>query len=71
MNNCRETFEYRGPDPLANPYLLFAGIAVAIKYGLENPKEALNIAEDLHVEEAGKRKRLKNLPRSCNESAKT
>jgi glutamine synthetase len=69
-NNCRETFEYRGPDPLANPYLLFAGIAIAIKYGLENPKEALKIAEDLHVEETEKRRRLKKLPRSCNESAK-
>jgi glutamine synthetase len=69
-NSCRETFEYRGPDPLANPYLLFAGITIAIKYGFENPKEALQIAEDLHVEEIEKRKRLKNLPRSCNESAK-
>jgi glutamine synthetase len=70
MNSCRETFEYRGPDPLANPYLLFAGITIAIKYGFENPKEALKIAEDLHAEETGKRKRLKNLPRSCHESAK-
>jgi glutamine synthetase len=70
INSCRETFEYRGPDPLANPYLLFAGITIAIKYGFENPKEALKIAEDLHVEETGKRKRLKNLPRSCHESAK-
>jgi glutamine synthetase len=70
MESCRETFEYRGPDPLANPHLLFAGITVAINYGFENPKEALKIAEDLHVEEVGKRKRLKILPRSCNESAK-
>ena len=69
-NNCRETFEYRGPDPLANPYLLFAGIAIAIKYGFENPKEAIKITEDLHVEEDAKRKRLKKLPRSCHESAK-
>jgi glutamine synthetase len=70
MNNCRETFEYRGPDPLANPYLLFAGLAIAAKYGFENPKEAIQIAENLHVEETARRKRLKNLPRSCNESAK-
>jgi len=70
-DSCRETFEYRGPDPLANAYLLFAGIAVAINYGLENSEDALKMAEDLHVEAAGgKRKRLKVLPGSCSESAK-
>jgi glutamine synthetase len=69
--NCRETLEYRAPDPLANAYLLFAGIVVAVNHGLENPEEALKIAEDLHVEgTGGKRKRLKVLPRSCSESAK-
>jgi glutamine synthetase len=70
--NIKETFEYRAPDPLANAYLLFAGIALAVNYGLENSGEALKIAEDLHVEETGgKRKRLKNLPCSCSESAKS
>ncbi|MEM3459158.1 MAG: glutamine synthetase family protein [Candidatus Bathyarchaeia archaeon] len=69
--NCRETLEYRAPDPFANAYLLFAGVAVAVNYGLEKSEEVLKIAETLHVEAVGsKRKRLKVLPRSCNESAK-
>ena len=69
--NVRETFEYRAPDPLANAYLLFAGIALAVNYGLENSEEALKMAEDLHIEEGGgRRKRLRILPRSCSESAK-
>jgi glutamine synthetase len=69
--NIRETFEFRAPDPLADAYLLFAGIALTVNYGLENGEEALKIAENLHVEETGKkRKRLKVLPRSCSEAAK-
>jgi glutamine synthetase len=69
--NIRETFEYRAPDPLANAYLLFAGIALAVNYGLENSEEALKMAEDLHIEgTGGKRKRLRILPKSCSESAK-
>jgi len=70
IDSCRETFEYRAPDALANTYLIFAGINVAADYGLENPEEALKIAEDLQVEEAGdKRKSFKVLPCSCSESA--
>jgi glutamine synthetase len=66
----RETFEYRAPDPLADAYLLFAGIALAVNYGLENSERALKIAEDLHVERVGgKRKMPGVLPRSCSESA--
>jgi len=69
--SIRETFEYRAPDPLANSYLLFAVIALAVNYGLENSKEALKMAEDLQIEGTGsKRKRLKILPQSCSESAK-
>ncbi|MGQ9507181.1 MAG: glutamine synthetase beta-grasp domain-containing protein [Candidatus Bathycorpusculaceae bacterium] len=71
MNNCRETIEYRGPDPMANPYLLFAGIAIAIKYGFENPKEAMQIAENLHVEEAAKRKNSKICPAPAMNLQKT
>jgi glutamine synthetase len=68
--SVRETFEFRAPDPLADAYLLFAGIALAVGYGLENSEEALKVAEDLHVEgTGGKRKRLRVLPRSCSESA--
>lgn len=69
--SLKETFEYRAPDPLANVYLLFAGVALAVNYGLENPKEALKMAEDLHVEgTGGKRRRLKLLPQSCSEAAR-
>ncbi len=67
---CRETFEYRAPDAFANTYLLFAGMALAVNYSLENPKEALKIAEDLHAETSDKkRKKLKALPGSCSEAA--
>ena len=69
--NLRETFEYRGPDPFADAYLLFAGIVVAVNYGLENPGEALKIAENLYIEGGRvKRKRFKVLPHSCSDSAK-
>jgi len=71
IGNCRETFEYRAPDALSNAYLLLAGITVATNYGLKDPKEALKIAEDLHIEGiGGRRKLLKVLPRSCIESAR-
>jgi len=68
--NLKETFEYRAPDPLANAFLLFGGIAVATNYALANPEETLRIAEDLHVEGSDKKRRLRILPRSCHESAK-
>jgi len=70
IDNCKRTFEFRAPDPSANAYLLFAGIAVAIEYGLKNPEEALRIAEELHLEKTAKEnKRLRLLPQSCSESA--
>lgn len=69
-DSCRKTFEYRAPDPFANAYLLFAGLAIAVNYGLDNPKEVLKIAEELHVDGTShERKRFKVLPRSCSESA--
>ncbi len=69
-DNCRETFEYRAPDPLANAYLLFAGIALAVDYGFKNAEEALKMAEELHIEgNVAERKTLEVLPRSCSESA--
>ena len=68
-NTCIETIEYRSPDPFSNVHLLFAGIALAIKYGLENSEETLKIAELTRIEEGTKKKRLKSLPKSCYESA--
>jgi glutamine synthetase len=69
-DSCRRTFEYRAPDATANAYLLFAGMATAIKHGLKNHEESLKMAEDFHVEETAKRRRLKRLPLSCSESAR-
>lgn len=66
----KKTFELRAPDPSANAYLLFAGIVVATEYELKNTKEALQIAEELHIEKAVKGdKGLRRLPQSCSESA--
>jgi glutamine synthetase len=68
--SCRETFEYRAPDAFANPYLLFAGLALAANYGLKNSAEARKIADDLHVETTpDERKKLRVLPCSCDASA--
>jgi len=69
LDQCGETFEYRAPDAFANPYLLSAGLATAVDYGLSNSEEALKIAEDLHVNGRGRRRRLETLPLSCSESA--
>ncbi len=69
-DSCRETFEYRAPDAFANAYLLLAGITIAANYGLENPEEAIKIAENLHTETADeKQKKLELLPHSCSEGA--
>jgi glutamine synthetase len=67
---CRRTFEYRAPDATANVHLLFAGLAMAVLYGLKNHEESLKVAEELHLEESeGKKRRFKRLPMSCSESA--
>jgi glutamine synthetase len=69
--SCRETFEYRAPDAFANAQLLFAGLVVAANFGLENSRESLKIAEDLHADPARhEEKRFRLLPRSCAEAAK-
>ncbi len=66
-----QTFEYRAPDASANPYLLLAGITLAAHYGLNNPEEALRIAKDLHLNSGRRTQRLKTLPLSCSESARS
>jgi glutamine synthetase len=69
--SCGETFEYRAPDAFANAHLLFAGLAIAANYGLENSEESLKTAEDLHADfMRHQEKHFNVLPRSCAEAAK-
>ncbi len=68
----RQTFEYRAPDAFANAHLLFAGIAAAARFGLENGEKTMKISEELHVESGSRGKPSREmdlLPRSCAESA--
>jgi glutamine synthetase len=68
-DGCRETFEYRAPDAFADSYLLFAGIALATRYGLENAENSLKMARDLHVKGVEDRIEKSALPCSCSEAA--
>lgn len=69
-DECGETFEYRASDAFANPYLLFAGLALAADYGLTNPQEALRISEHLRVDDSDRKQSLKTLPLTCSDSAR-
>jgi len=71
----KQTIEYRCPDGSADIYLLFAGLAVAVKHGMEM-KNSLKIAEQYYVnvnifkdEYADVASKLKSLPVSCFDSA--
>jgi glutamine synthetase len=71
--DSRQTVELRSPDGSCNTHLLFAGIAVAVGWGLENGKKALELAKKSHVKgdinKIQNSKSIKNLPQSCVESA--
>ncbi|MBE0647503.1 MAG: glutamine synthetase [Bacteroidales bacterium] len=71
----KQTVEFRCPDGSADIYLLFAGLAVAARHGLEM-KNALEFAEktyvDVNIFDDKFRERaseLEHLPTSCWESA--
>ncbi|MFH1050299.1 MAG: glutamine synthetase family protein [bacterium] len=71
--DSRQTVELRSPDGSCNSHLLLAGIATAVKWGLDNPKKSMELAGASEVKtdikklfESGK---LPNLPGSCEESA--
>ncbi len=69
-NGCRRTIEFRAPDGSANSYLLLAGIALAVEYGLKNPAEAIRVADDLDADNKEKSRAYGVLPLSCSEAAK-
>jgi glutamine synthetase len=71
----KQTVEFRCPDGSANIYLLMAGLAVAVRHGLEM-ENALTLAEKLYVnvnifkeENKAILEKLGQLPLSCFESA--
>lgn len=71
----KQTVEFRCPDGSADIYLLIAGLAVAARHGFEM-EGALDFAKATYVdvnihspENAGKLKKLGQLPASCWESA--
>lgn len=71
--SLKQTLELRSPDASANIYLLLAGVAVAVKYGLTNDR-ILKLADDLYVDtnvydDKKVQAKLKELPGSCYESA--
>lgn len=71
----KPTFEIRNADGSADVYFLLAGLAVALRYGLELPEaEALKIAADNYVDldihhHPEILARLKGLPTDCSSSA--
>lgn len=71
----RQTVEYRGADGSADVYLLLAGLAVAVRHGLEM-EDGLEYARKTYVdvnifrdENKYKAQELSHLPASCWESA--
>ncbi len=71
----KQTIELRSPDGSADIYKLFAGIVIAVEYGLET-QDSLKLAGELYVDydvfsgENGKKAgKLESLPASCWESA--
>ena len=68
INN--QTVELRNPDGSANVHQLLAGMAVAIRYGLENSKKSLEIANELYsqVNIAEVDHDYNHLPESCYEA---
>lgn len=71
----KQTFEFRCPDGSANIYLLFAGLLVGVRKGLQMT-DALKKADDLYVdvnifhdEHKAKCDSLDQLPISCWDSA--
>jgi len=64
----RQTYEFRAPDGSADIYLLFAGLAVGTRHGLEMP-DALEKAEKWHIDTGSDHSSFDSLPASCRESA--
>ena len=72
-DGCRQTIELRSPDGSANIHLLMAGMATAVKWGLEHD-EAMDIAMKCQVKgnvfsDAKAAAKLESLPQSCSACA--
>jgi len=64
-----QTIELRSPDGSANAYFLLASMAIAARYGMENP-DGVKVADSLYIKaDAAKVSDLKQLPASCCEAA--
>ncbi len=72
QEESRQTVELRSPDGSANVHLLLAGITMAAEWGLTNPKNALDIAQNCHigkqVHSSASMEDLNELATSCMES---
>ncbi len=70
--DSRQTVELRSPDGSAFVHFLLAGITLAAEWGLNHPKEALEIAKQTYVAvniHSSGNEHLADLPTSCAESA--
>ena len=72
---ARQTVEFRCPDGSADIYLLFAGMAVAARHGINLPN-ALNLAKETYIDvnifeekQKSRTTHFKQLPDSCWHSA--
>lgn len=70
----RQTVELRSPDGSAQIYLLLAGVMTAVKWALNHPQEALEVAQKTEVQgnifhDPQLAATLTDLPRSCWEGA--
>lgn len=70
----KQTVELRSPDGSADIHKLFAGLVMAVEYGLQlgngvDIAESLYVDYNIHGKNNGTAKKLESLPASCWESA--
>lgn len=70
--DSRQTVEIRTPDGSAFPQFVLASLALAAEWGLNHPKEALELADKYYVSgniHSGDNSHLQDLPTCCVDSA--